>query len=85
MVINVDPEDRKIGLSVKGLKEKDEKEEIERYMAGQESATASLGRLIQDEMEKKAKKEEQDKEKKAEESIVDVGETPSDQGNQGEM
>ena len=90
MVINVDPEERKIGLSVKGLKEKDEKEEVERYMAGQESATASLGRLIQDEMEKKAKKEEeqdkeeQDKEKKAEESTVDVGETPSDQGNQGE-
>jgi small subunit ribosomal protein S1 len=85
MVINVDPEERKIGLSVKGLKEKDEKEEVERYMAGQESATASLGRLIQDEMEKKAKKEEQDKEEKAEESTVDVGETPSDQGNQGEM
>ena len=85
MVINVDPEERKIGLSVKGLKEKDEKEEVERYMAGQESATASLGRLIQDEMEKKAKKEEQDKEKKAEESTVDVDETPSDQGNQGEV
>jgi len=85
MVINVDPEERKIGLSVKGLKEKDEKEEVERYMADQESATASLGRLIQDEMEKKAKKEEQDKEKKAEESTVDVGETPSDQGNQGEV
>ncbi len=85
MVINVDPEERKIGLSLKGLKEKDEKEEVERYMAGQESATASLGRLIQDEMEKKAKKEEEDKEKKAEESTVDVDETPSDQGNQGEV
>ncbi len=84
IVINVDPEERKIGLSVKGLKEKDEKEEVERYMAAQESATASLGRLIQDEMEKKAKKEEQDKEEKAEGATVDVGETPSDQGNQGE-
>jgi small subunit ribosomal protein S1 len=84
MVINVDSEERKIGLSIKGLKEKDEKEEVERYMAAQESATASLGRLIQDEMEKKAKKEEQDKEK-AEGSTVDVSETPSDQGNQGEM
>jgi small subunit ribosomal protein S1 len=84
MVINVDPEERKIGLSVKGLKEKDEKEEVERYMAAQESTTASLGRLIQDEMEKKAKKEEQDKGKKAEGATVDVVETPSDQGNQGE-
>ncbi len=83
MVINIDPQERKIGLSVRSLKEKDEKDEIERYMAAQESASASLGQLIQDEMEKKAKKEEQGKESKAEDSAVDVTEIPPDQGTQG--
>jgi small subunit ribosomal protein S1 len=93
LVINVDSKERKIGLSLRSLKEKDEKEEVERYMASQASATPSLGRLIQEEMEKKAKKEEQDKdkdkeeqdkEKKAEDPAVDVAETPSGEGNQGE-
>ncbi len=84
MVINIDPQERKIGLSVRSLKEKDEKEEIERYMAGQKSGAPSLGRLIQEEMEKKAKKEGPDKGKEAEESTVDVAETPSDQETQEE-
>ena len=85
MVINVDPKERKIGLSVRSLKEKDEKDEVEKYMAAQKSATPSLGRLIQEEMEKKTKKEGPDKGKEAEESIVDVAETPSDQETQEEM
>jgi len=84
LVINVDPKERKIGLSIRSLKEKDEKEEVERYMASQASATPSLGRLIQEEMEKKAKKEEQDKEKKPEDPTADMGETPSGEGSQGE-
>jgi len=84
MVINVDPKERKIGLSIRGLKEKDEKEEVERYMAAQESATPSLGRLIQEEMEKKARKEEQEKERKPEGSPDDGGETsPEQEGDQG--
>jgi len=84
LVINVDPKERKIGLSIRSLKEKDEKEEVERYMASQASATPSLGRLIQEEMEKKAKKEEQDKEKKAKDPTADMDETPSGEGSQGE-
>ena len=84
MVINVDPKERKIGLSVRGLKEKDEKEEVGRFMASQESAAPSLGRLIQEEMDKKAKKEEQDKAEKPEEPANDTTETPSGQGTQGE-
>lgn len=86
LVINVDPKERKIGLSIRSLKEKDEKEEVERYMASQPSATPSLGRLIQEEMEKKAKKEEQDKdkEKKTEDPTADMGENPSGEGNKGE-
>jgi small subunit ribosomal protein S1 len=91
LVINIDSKERKIGLSVRSLKEKDEKEEVEKYMASQASATPSLGRLIQEEMEKKAKKEEQDKdeeeqdkEKKAEDPAADAAETPSGEENQGE-
>jgi small subunit ribosomal protein S1 len=84
MVINIDPRERKIGLSVKGLEEKDEKEDFERYMAGQRSATPSLGRLIQEEMEKKAKKEEQKQGKKAEGPAAGDAQTPSEEGSQEE-
>jgi len=84
MVINIDPQERKIGLSVKSLKEKNEKDEIESYMASQKSGAPSLGRLIQEEIEKKAKKEEQDKGKEEEEPAVDVAETPTDQETQEE-
>jgi small subunit ribosomal protein S1 len=83
MVINVDPKERKIGLSIRGLKEKDEKEEVERYMAAQESPTPSLGRLIQEEMAKKARKEEQEKEREPEGSPGE-GKEPSPEGDQGE-
>jgi small subunit ribosomal protein S1 len=84
MVINIDPQERKIGLSVKSLKEKNEKDEIERYMASQKSGAPSLGRLIQEEMDKKAKKEEQDEGKEDEEPAVDGAETPTDQETQEE-
>jgi small subunit ribosomal protein S1 len=84
MVINIDPQERKIGLSVKSLKEKNEKDEIERYMASQKSGAPSLGRLIQEEMEKKAKKEEHDEGKEEEEPAVDEAETPTDQETQEE-
>ena len=63
VVLHIDPHDRRIGLSVKGLKEKTEKAEIEKYISNQGSATPSLGELIQEEMEKRggglpSKKEE---------------------------
>jgi small subunit ribosomal protein S1 len=85
MVINIDLQERKIGLSVRSLNEKDEKDEIERYMVGQKSGTPSLGHLIQEEIEKKAEQEGQDKGEKSEGSTVDVAETPSDQETQEEM
>ncbi len=63
MVLHIDPHDRRIGLSIKGLKDKAEKAEIEKYISNQGSASPSLGELIQEEMEKRggglpAKKEE---------------------------
>jgi small subunit ribosomal protein S1 len=63
VVLHIDPHDRRIGLSIKGLKEKTEKAEIEKYISNQGSATPSLGELIQEEMEKRggelpSKKEE---------------------------
>lgn len=53
MILHVDPQERRIGLSLKGMKEKMEKSEIERYMSNQSSASNSLGALIQEEMERR--------------------------------
>jgi len=63
VVLHIDPYDRRIGLSIKGLKDRTEKAEIEKYISNQGSAAPSLGELIQEEMEKRggglpAKKEE---------------------------
>ncbi|HMK52096.1 MAG TPA: 30S ribosomal protein S1, partial [Thermodesulfobacteriota bacterium] len=63
MVLHIDAHDRRIGLSIRGLKEKTEKAEIEKYISNQGSTTPSLGELIQEEMEKRggglpSKKEE---------------------------
>jgi small subunit ribosomal protein S1 len=53
MVLHIDPHDRRIGLSIKGLKERAEKAEIEKYISNQGPAAPSLGELIQEEMEKR--------------------------------
>jgi len=53
VVLHIDPHDRRIGLSIKGLKEKAEKAEIEKYISNQDSTFHSLGKLIQEEMEKR--------------------------------
>jgi small subunit ribosomal protein S1 len=53
VVLHIDPHDRRIGLSIKGLKEKAEKAEIEKYISNQDSTSHSLGKLIQEEMEKR--------------------------------
>jgi small subunit ribosomal protein S1 len=53
MILHVDSQERRIGLSLKGLKEKMEKSEIERYMSNQGSASNSLGALIQEEIERR--------------------------------
>ncbi len=63
VVLHIDPHDRRIGLSIKGLKDRVEKAEIEKYISNQGSTTPSLGELIQEEMDKRggglpAKKEE---------------------------
>jgi small subunit ribosomal protein S1 len=53
VVLHVDSQERRIGLSMKGLKERAEKAEIEKYMSSQGSASNSLGALIQEEMERR--------------------------------
>jgi len=52
-VLHIDPNERRIGLSIKALKERVEKAEIEKYFSNQGSASNSLGALIQEEMERK--------------------------------
>jgi len=53
VVLHIDPHERRIGLSLKGLKEKGEKAEIEKYLLTQEPPSSSLGELIQEEMERR--------------------------------
>jgi small subunit ribosomal protein S1 len=52
VVLHIDPNERRIGLSIRGLKEKTEKAEVEKYMSSQGSTSHSLGALIQEEMER---------------------------------
>jgi len=53
VVLHIDPNERRIGLSIKGLKERVEKVEIEKYISNQGSGSHSLGALIQEEMERR--------------------------------
>jgi small subunit ribosomal protein S1 len=68
VVIHVDRRERRIGLSIKNLKEWDEKEAYDRYLSQQSSTGSSLGELIQREMEKKSMEEQQNPEKGADDS-----------------
>lgn len=52
LILNVDPKERKIGLSIKALMRKKEKEEIKKYLGGEEEVTLKLGEMIQEEMQK---------------------------------
>ena len=52
LVLHVDPHERRIGLSMKALKEKVEKGEMEKYISNNESTSPSLGALIREEIER---------------------------------
>ena len=52
IILNVDPRERKIGLSIKALLRKKEREEIKQYVGGDEEVTSNLGEMIQNEMQK---------------------------------
>ena len=53
VVLHIEPNERRIGLSIKGLKEKAEKAEVEKYMSNQGSSSNNLGSLIQEEIERR--------------------------------
>ena len=55
VVLHIDPNERRIGLSIKGLKEKSEKAEVEKYMSNQGSSSNNLGSLIQEEIERRGR------------------------------
>ena len=64
VVLHIDPHEKRIGLSMKGLKEKVEKAEIEKYISDQGPTSNTLGELIQEEIERRGgelpnKKEEE--------------------------
>jgi small subunit ribosomal protein S1 len=54
IVIHIDPHERRIGLSLRGVAEKVEKAEIEKYISNQGPRTSTLGELIQEEMERRS-------------------------------
>jgi small subunit ribosomal protein S1 len=58
LVIHIDPHERRIGLSMKGVKERAEKAEIDRYMSNQGPTAHTLGELIQEEIARRKKEEE---------------------------
>jgi small subunit ribosomal protein S1 len=47
MILHIDPAERRIGLSMKSLKDRMEKAEVEKYMSNQEPSSSNLGELIQ--------------------------------------
>jgi small subunit ribosomal protein S1 len=57
IILNVDPRERKVGLSIKALLRKKEREEIKQYAGGEEAVTSNLGEMIQDEMQKNRSEE----------------------------
>jgi len=54
MILHIDPLERRIGLSLKSLKDRMEKAEFERYMSNQEPSSSNLGELIQQKMRRQA-------------------------------
>jgi small subunit ribosomal protein S1 len=58
LILNVDPKERKIGLSIKALMRKKEKEEIKNYVGGDEEVTLKLGEMIKGEIQKNRTEEE---------------------------
>ncbi|WP_305044351.1 30S ribosomal protein S1 [Geoalkalibacter sp.] len=60
VVLNVDTEDRKIGLSIKKLSDQKEKAEVDAYLGSQKEATSSLGALLQGAMNKAAEDKKDD-------------------------
>jgi small subunit ribosomal protein S1 len=63
IILNVDPRERKIGLSIKALLRKKEREEIKQYVGGEEEVTSNLGEMIQNEMQKSRSEEKTEGEK----------------------
>ena len=52
VVLNCDPKERRISLSIKAIQAATEKEEFEQYLGSQGKATSNLGELLQQEMNK---------------------------------
>ncbi len=60
VILHIDPEERRIGLSMKAVADKAEKAEIEKYISNQGPPTSTLGELIQKEMERRSAREKKE-------------------------
>lgn len=53
VVLHIDPHERRIGLSIKGIRDRMEKAEIDKYISNQGPTSHTLGELIQEEIERR--------------------------------
>jgi small subunit ribosomal protein S1 len=58
LILNVDPKERKIGLSIKALIRKKEEKEMKSYLGGEEEVTLKLGEMIPEGIQKNRTQEE---------------------------
>ncbi|MBW2554955.1 MAG: S1 RNA-binding domain-containing protein [Deltaproteobacteria bacterium] len=58
VITNIDKKGRKVSLSVKEIKESEEKEGVKEYMGSQEEATTSLGEELKEKFEEKKETKE---------------------------
>jgi len=58
VILNINPKERKIGLSIKALIRKKENEETKEYIQGEEEFNLKLGDMIQEEIQKNQSEEE---------------------------
>lgn len=51
IILHVDPKERKIGLSMKALQRRREREEMKQYLGSEETVTVNLGEMLQDKIQ----------------------------------
>jgi len=56
-VIKLDPEERKIGLSIRALESKEERDQMEKYMAREELPQSDLGAALAEQLRRRGEGE----------------------------
>jgi small subunit ribosomal protein S1 len=91
-VININPKERRIGLSIKQLERDEEHDLVVNYLSTYQGAQSSLGELLKDNLKEKSPDEEtagqqMDDEKPPDEALIDqqvAGDEPADEAAGGD-